>query len=204
MKLVKKIMLLSLLVMFSINSNATNKAEVLANKMINNPLVMQLIKNKISLSVVNGVSHEYQSSKVFTDKLIAVKNDNLILENLIRNQYPEFINLDELDRIEVVTRIFNSPAVSERWTCVKNKVTVLASEILGVGAVSVAIALFRHCVMAALVVDIIGVLSTGGAGVLAEATAAVPEVALCKYLAIGTAGVEFAVVMFFLDSCFSC
>jgi hypothetical protein len=208
MKLLKKILILTALLLISFTSNArisNLEKEVLVAKMSNEANVIKLFKNKFKLAIINGIDlNGQQLPKEIVDKISATKMENVELINNINRTFPELANLNATDKAIVVEEIFKTPALGFNWTCFGAKVALFAAEILGSNAFIFSTAVFVGCISLALVADIAADIASGGLATAIEIAGAVPEVAACRYLAMGSRTVSTLAISSFFSSLYSC
>ena len=205
MKLVKKTLVYLLFILISVNSNANNKVEALANKMVNNPQVIQLLKNKIALAVVNSFELDLnQNSLAISEKIDFVKKENIKLLLAVNEQFPDFENLNKSDKTKILKSLYDSPILTGYWSCVAQKVSSFSILVLGAQVAYYKIVIFRTCIDASLVADVAGAVVTDGVALVAEATAAVGEVTACKLLVGATGAVSTTAISDFVLQLLAC
>ena len=205
MKLVKKTLVFFLFIFISVNTNANNKVEALANKMVNNPQVIQLLKNKIALAVVNSFELDLnQNSLAISEKIDFVKKENIKLLLAVNEQFPDFENLNKSDKTKILKSLYNSPILTGYWTCIAQKVGSFSILVLGTEAAYYRYEIFKTCIYASLVADVAGAVVTDGVALVAEATAAVGEVTACKLLVGATGAVSTTAISDFVLQLLAC
>jgi hypothetical protein len=206
MKKLLFILVYFLFLLTSVSSFANYNTEVLATKMGNDPQVIQLLKNNLKLSLANGIKPQDKPlPDDILNKINAVREENIILTKAVNTKFPEFVNLKKAEQSEIIYSVLNSPALSEYWKCIENKLTTFAITVLGGGIITGGtLAIFKKCISTTLVVDVVADVATAGAAIPEEAAAAAPEVAFCKYLAGFGAVIGTIDVAAFLSGLFSC
>ena len=205
MKSLQKIILSALFIFISIGANANGKTEKLVNKMVNDPNVTQLLKNKIALSFIKNIKTEdIQTSNYIFAKINEVTKENIILKDYVNNQFPEFKNLTISEKEQVIEGILYTPALTTFWDCVETRTATFVVAVLGFGAPAAAAVIFKKCIYTALIIDVAGDAGTDALATPVEGPAAVAEVNGCKLLAVGTAGVEAIVVKEYIGAIFKC
>lgn len=208
MKSVKKILLLTLITLITYQSKAeisTFEKQALIIKMSNEPNVIQLFKNKMTLAMVNGIGvNAQQLPNELAEKISATKIENLHLINYINISFPEYVNLDAIDKGVVIEGILKTPALSAYWDCIASKTTTFALVVCGAGATTSALKIFYACTFSIFVGDVAAVIATGAAVAPEVIAAALPETNLCRFIAIGAASVSVDVVATYVSEIFGC
>ncbi len=202
MKKLPIILVYALFLLAGVNTFANYETEKLATKMMNDPKVIQLLKNQAKLIIANSIKPQDQPlPNDLLNKINAVKKENISLTYAFKIKYPEFLDLSVSEQSEVLNKVLI--AVSFNWTCFGIETAALAAAV----GISIAggVAQFKMCMAGILISDIIAELLSGGGATTVVATAAVPEASACATLAAGTVtSFSGSAIFTYLGALFAC
>jgi hypothetical protein len=207
MKILKIIIVLFAFNLVSANENASVKIDDLAKEMGNSKEVLKFMTNKLLLKIYQECKIDYKlNSEEFENKASILINDNILLQEKINIMFPDFYNLNQLDREKVIGIIIEtSYSWANYWKCIESKITtsaLVASLTAGLGAIY--IKQLKRCLYWAFAADVAEDAASVGSATPILAEEFVGEANFCKYLSGGSAAVATGEVLAFITGLFSC
>ncbi|WP_310557074.1 hypothetical protein [Flavobacterium sp.] len=199
MKTLKTIFVCAILLFTSVNIHASNKVDDMALKMTNSPEVIQLIKNKMVLTIIQGIDFVDQTPESILNEIKKREINNFYLASKVKNSFPDFEYLNINEQTEIMNKILYSPNLGEWWDCANKKLALFGSAMLGVAVSAGALSFFKKCVLSVIFSDLIAAI-VDPALIATEAEAATPEVRFCKFLAVRTTQFEGALLIILLTA----